>query len=263
LWLASYNVYNINAFKIGMMSRSEAPTQLPGKTSASSGLRVIAARSLSDQIADAIVEGVAVGALEPGQRLVEIELAQRLSVSRVPLREALKILEAQGILERTPHRGARLVELDDGSIDQVCEARVALETIAARHAMAAFRIDRSRAEPLERVLQLLERAVRDGDWPAVNTADLAFHREICRASNNDIVTILWEALARHVRMIFGREILGEKEQTQIVQQHRDLYAFLLAGDAAALAEMIEGHIMRLRRRLRTAPPPIGRALDQG
>jgi len=230
--------------------------QLPGTESPSPGLAVIAARSLSDQIADAIVEGVAVGVLAPGQRLVEIELARRLSVSRVPLREALKILEAQGILERTPHRGARLVDLDDGSIDRVCEARAALETIAARHAMAAFQIDRTRAEPLERVLQVLERAVRDGDWPAVNTADLAFHREICRASNNDIVTILWEALARHVRMIFGREILGEKEQTQIVQQHRELYAFLLEGHPAALAETIEGHIMRLRRRLRR-PAPVG------
>ncbi len=236
------------------MSRSEAPRLLPAQTSPSGGLTVIAARSLSDQIADAIVEGVAVGALAPGQRLVEIDLARRLSVSRVPLREALKILEAQGILERTPHRGTRLVEFDDSSIDGVCEARAALETIAARHAIANFRLDRRRAEPLERVLQALERAVRAGDWPAVNTADLAFHREICRASNNDIVTILWEALARHVRMIFGREILGEREQTQIVQQHRDLFVFLLAGDPALLADTIDGHIMRLRRRLRKGAP---------
>jgi DNA-binding GntR family transcriptional regulator len=244
------------------MTRSEAP-KLPSPASPSVGLTVISARSLSDQIADAIVEGVAVGALAPGQRLVEIDLARRLSVSRIPLREALKILEAQGILERTPRRGTRLVDLDDGSIDRVCEARAALETIAARHAMANFQLDRRRSEPLERVLQTLERAVRDGDWPAANTADLAFHREICRASNNDIVTILWEALARHVRMIFGREILGEKEQTQIVQQHRDLFGFLLAGNPALLAETIEGHIMRLRRRFPKGAPtaPFGANLS--
>jgi DNA-binding GntR family transcriptional regulator len=219
---------------------------------ATAALNLITARSLPDQIADAIVEGVALGILRPGQRLVEIDLARQLSVSRVPLREALKTLQAQGILERTPHRGARLVELDEGSIDRVCEVRAALETIAARHAMATLKIDRRRAEPLESVLRLLERAVRDGDWAGVNTADLAFHREICRASDNDIVTILWEALARHVRMIFGREILGEKAQTRIVQQHRDLYQFLLAGDTAGLAEHIESHIMRLRRRFRKA-----------
>jgi DNA-binding GntR family transcriptional regulator len=70
-------------------------------------------------------------------------------------------------------------------------------------------------------------------------------------------------LARHVRMIFGREILGEKEQTQIVQQHRDLFGFLLAGNPALLAETIEGHIMRLRRRFRKGAPtaPFGANLS--
>ena len=85
--------------------------------------------SLAEQAADAIVTGVSAGALKPGQRLVETELAGLLNMSRVPLREALKILEAQGIVESIPHRGTRIAMFDEARVTQICEARVALERL--------------------------------------------------------------------------------------------------------------------------------------
>jgi DNA-binding GntR family transcriptional regulator len=93
----------------------------------------------------------------------------------------------------------------------------------------------------------MEEAVQRRDWTGVNKADLAFHREICLASENDIVITLWQGLARHVLMIFGREILTELGQSQIVQQHRDFIADLLTARAKGLPHLIERHIMRLRR----------------
>jgi DNA-binding GntR family transcriptional regulator len=211
---------------------------------------MVKSRSLPDQIADAIVEGIAAGVLRPGQRLIELDLASRFSVSRVPLREALKTLEAQGILERGQNRGVRIVELDETRIDRICEVRSALETIAARYAIATYRTEPQRLQRLEVVLAEMTDAVHRGSWAAVNRADLAFHREICFASKNDIVITLWQGLSRHVLMIFGREILTEAGQSMIVDQHREFIAALLAGDDATLAETVERHIMRLRRPLR-------------
>ena len=210
-------------------------------------LQLVKSRSLPDQIADAIVEGIAAGALSPGQRLIELELARQLAVSRVPLREALKTLEAQGIVAREQNRGVRIVELDEARIDRVCEVRAALETIAARGALATYRAAPERLARLDAPIQAMDEAVRRGDWAGVNKADLAFHREICLASRNEIVTTLWQGLARHVLMIFGREILTEVGQSQIVKQHREFIAELLAADTAALPPLVEGHIMRLRR----------------
>ena len=69
---------------------------------------------------------------------VELDLARQFAVSRVPLREAMKILEAQGILEREAHRGVRVVELDETRIDRICEVRAALEIIAARYAVKTY-----------------------------------------------------------------------------------------------------------------------------
>jgi len=225
---------------------------LPGGPEAgSSRLQLVKSRSLPEQIADAIVQGIAAGILSPGQRLIELDLARRFAVSRVPLREALKTLEAQGIVAREQNRGVRIVELDDARIDRVCEVRAALETIAARGAVATYRAEPERLGRLEAAMQQMDDAVRRGDWAGVNTADLAFHHEICLASRNDIVITLWQGLARHLLMIFGREILTELGQLQIVQQHRDFIAALLADDGAArLPAIVEHHIMRLRRPLR-------------
>jgi DNA-binding GntR family transcriptional regulator len=211
------------------------------------GLQLVKSRSLPDQIADAIVEGIAVGVLSPGQRLIELDLARQFAVSRVPLREALKMLEAQGIVDREPHRGVRIVELGEKRIDRICEVRAALETIAARTAVLAWRSDPERLSRLHAAITAMEDAVRRQDWAGVNRADLVFHREICLASQNDIVITLWQGLARHVLMIFGREILTELGRSQIVQQHRDFLERLLAAEHAALPLLVESHIMRLRR----------------
>jgi DNA-binding GntR family transcriptional regulator len=140
-----------------------------------------------------------------------------------------------------------VVELDETRIDRICEVRAALEALAARYAVASYRAEPERLRRLDAVIEEMDDAVRRGDWAGVNKADLAFHREICLASKNDILITLWQGLARHVLMIFGREILTETGQSRIVQQHRDLIASLLSGDDAELAHVVERHIMRLRR----------------
>ena len=228
--------------------RLDRKTRRQSRPVASPVLRFVKSRSLPDQIADAIVEGLGTGALAPGQRLIELDLARQFVVSRVPLREALKTLEAQGIVEREPHRGVRIVELDAVRIDHICEVRAALETIAARGAVATYRSEPKLLHHLDAAIADMEEAVQHGDWAAVNRADLAFHHQICLASRNDAVLTLWQGLARHVLMIFAREILTEKGQSRIVQQHRDFVKILLRADDAELPVKVEQHIMRLRRR---------------
>ena len=79
-------------------------------------LSLVRTRSLADQVANSIVEGIANGAIAPGQKIIEVDLATQLQVSRAPVREALKILEAQGIVVGRPHRGVRVVDFDKSKI---------------------------------------------------------------------------------------------------------------------------------------------------
>ena len=226
------------------------PTAVSGRLPALSLKR---ARSLAEQAAETIVLGIASGALKSGQRLVETELAGLLQMSRVPLREALKILEAQGILASTPHRGTFVPVFDDSRIDQICEARIALERIALRGAAETYRSSREQLRRLDEIIAEMERAARRLAWMEVSLADLSFHREICRASGNSIVSTLWEALARHVLIIFGHEIRDEKDAAILGPEHYRLRELLAQGDVATLVREIEPHILRLRRSARQRP----------
>ena len=212
------------------------------------GLLMPRAPSLAEQVADAIVDGIAMGALQPGQRLIEVELAKQLQVSRVPVRESLKMLEAQGILETTPHRGARVAAFSETRIDQISAARVALERLAIRDAIVTYRANPARIGQLDAIIRRMESAADRLDWAAVSKADLAFHREICAASGNGVVTTLWETLARHVMIVFGREIRDERDAARLGPQHRRLRDMLLGASLDELDAEVERHILRLRGR---------------
>jgi DNA-binding GntR family transcriptional regulator len=202
-------------------------------------------RSLAETVADAIVNAVAQGHLQPGQRLIEVDLASQLNVSRVPVREAIKILQAQGILKTTPNQGTRVASFDAPVIDQVIEARLALERIAARGAMATYRRDPRRLDGLREIVSRMERAARWSDWVELRKLDVAFHHEFCRASGNEIVLSLWQALARRITIIFGRELASEQNFPVVIKQHQELIAQFEAG-APDIEEAIESHILRLR-----------------
>src|SRR5262245_9373336 len=193
------------AGRIAATRRTDAAGTVPARERGMD-LPFVRARSLAEQVADAIVDAVAAQKIKPGQRLIEADLAQHLGVSRIPVREAVKILTAHGILESSLHRGARVVELDEMRIDRICAAQMALERLATGKALATYRREPTLLERLDALIEGIEEAATRGDWSAASKADLAFHREICAASDNEIVQKLWETIARHMLIIFGREI---------------------------------------------------------
>jgi DNA-binding GntR family transcriptional regulator len=215
--------------------------------------RAESARQLGHSIADAIVDAVAQGSLEPSERIIEADLARQFEVSRVPIREAIKLLQVQGILNVTPNRGARVASFDPLMIDQVYEARIALERIAVRDAMRAYRREPRLLDGLREIISRMERMARWSDWVEFRKCDVAFHREICRASGNEIVLKLLEALAQHITIIFGRELASERNFGVVIDQHRKLLDMFERGDGA-IEQVIEEHIVRLRRPATTAAP---------
>jgi DNA-binding GntR family transcriptional regulator len=219
-------------------------TSLP--SAGASGLAPIGAESLAARIADRLIDAIAGDALQPGQRLIETEIAQALGVSRMPLREALKLLEAQGILAVTPRRGAVIVGFDERRTHQICEARLALERLALRDAAAAIRADPARRLTLDRLIGEMGRRAEQEEWLAAGKADLEFHRSMIQAAGNPLVEMLWEALARHVLIVFGREFRLEQGAGDLMDQHVRLRDALLTATLDELEGEIERHIMRLR-----------------
>jgi DNA-binding GntR family transcriptional regulator len=205
-------------------------------------LNLVRARSLADQVAESIVDGIAAGKLEPGQRILEAELSRQMEVSRMPVREAIKTLVAQGILEASHHRGARIVVFDRIWIMRTREVRAALEKLAIRDARRVYAANPDALAPLDAVLERMDRAARDKDRPGVDKADIDFHRELCRASGNEVVTTLWNALARHAYIVLARESLYETDLHQVVDVHRALREAIVFGKEP-LDKIMDRHIL--------------------
>ena len=219
---------------------------VPGLPSPTAELGPLGTESLAARIADRLVDAIASHTLQPGQRLIETEIAQALGVSRMPLREAVKLLEAQGILTVTPRRGAVIAGCDERRTHQLGEARLALERLALREAAPRLRDDPERRAALDRVIREMGARAEQEEWLAAGKADLEFHRQMVQAADNALVEMLWEALARHVLIVFGREFRSERGAGDLVEQHRGLRDVLLSGTQGELEREIERHILRLR-----------------
>lgn len=205
-------------------------------------------RTLVDQVVDAIVEATATGAFLPGDRVVEAEVARALNVSRVPVREALRILESQGIVVNARYRGMRLMDVSVDRLEKILKVRTALETLAAEDVLAAMKKDEGLLKPLENVVAELHAAADRGDSYGVARLDTEFHRTLCRLSGNDVLVHMWEPLSRQLTIIFGLSTL-QKDLGLIVQEHDELLAMLKTGDVHGLLETMRVHILDYSRAL--------------
>lgn len=208
--------------------------------------------SLAQTIADTVAEAIATGHLQPGERIVETALAERLGVSRVPTREALKVLAAQGILVGERHRGYRVAEFGPQTIAKVLEVRVMLETFLLRDAIAAWRAGQGSPSVLDEALRGMEAAARVGDARASLRADLEFHRAIRRAAQNEVAGALWDAIARHVVIIFSLESYRDGDLAAVARQHAALREVIVdqlrrPGSEEELRRAVEDHFLQVAR----------------
>lgn len=225
-------------------TRSKTPSQKkPAATPKPSRAdwRPLQPQTLVDRAIEAIVAAAAAGVILPGDRVVEADLARKLGVSRVPVREALRLLESQGIVVNEPYKGIRLRPVTNRRVDELIEARVALETSAASRAVSEKRNRGAHLEPLRAAVAEMDLMAARGDAYGLAVADTAFHRALCRLGGNSVTIDLWETLARQVTIIFGLATLG-KPMPAIVEEHRDLLAVFEKGDLAALHGTLDEHI---------------------
>ncbi len=214
---------------------------------------------LAEAIADSVAEAIATRHLLPDERIVETALASKYAVSRVPVREALKILSTQGILVGGGHRGYRIASFTPEKVEQVFEVRLQLEAILLRDAIANWRREGSDLSALDSVVGTMRTAARAGDLREILRADLEFHRTICRAAKNEVAAALWNAIARHVLIIFNLARHRDVDLDVPVKQHVKLRAYIRAqiDDPTAATDdvraVLEKHFQP-RRRARTQVP---------
>jgi len=215
------------------------------RTDSKSRMTPIAPKMLAERIVESIVEAAARGQFLPGDRIVEAEVARQLNVSRVPVREALRLLESQGVVENIPYRGMRLMEVTPHSMKSLRKVRLALELMAAKDVQAAATKDPAVLEPLTDCAEQIRDAAEHGDSFRLAMLDMEFHRVLCSLTDNRALMQAWEPLARQLTIVIGLSTFLQDNLKFVVQEHFDLVDVLRDGDQAALEETMEKHILEV------------------
>ncbi|NGM19691.1 GntR family transcriptional regulator [Roseomonas stagni] len=218
---------------------SEAPS--PDGVAEVPRLAPVQPRTMVEQAAEAIVAAAARGIFLPGDRLVEAEIARDLGISRVPVREALRLLESQGIVVSTPYKGMRLMQITNRNVAELMRVRTALETLALREIAASGPATAERLAPAWRAAERYEAAAQGPDAAAIVAADEAFHGELCRLSGNGVLHGLWLSVARQLSVVWG---LGHdvRPKPRIAQEHREILERLSGGDATGAQAALDAHL---------------------
>ena len=185
---------------------------------------------LRDKIAAVIRGWILDGTLKPGERVVELEVAAKLKVSRAPIREALWLLARHGLVQISAHRGATVTQLSADDIREIFEIREALETLAAKRIRASA--DPDRAARLQEALGAMEAAARDQDMSRFSEADLRFHKALWDlAGNRHLGDVLGELSTR----FFGYELIRDLPKAtafpfeRMLVEHRAMVRLALEG----------------------------------
>lgn len=197
-------------------------------------------------IYDALLDAIRNGTYAPGDRLREVEIAERLNFSRTPVREALRRLEADGIIEHRPRIGAAIRKLSHAEVVELYEMRVVLERTAAQ--MAAKHGVAAELDCLQSLNDDIATLVNDpASAAAVNQR---FHRALYDATRNRFLLESARAL-NNALLLLGPTTLADGERIEVVcRQHQDIIDALRRGDAVAAGEAADTHLQTsLRHRL--------------
>ncbi|MGH8927071.1 MAG: GntR family transcriptional regulator [Acidimicrobiia bacterium] len=189
-------------------------------------------------MADEIRSWILAGKIEPGDRLVEDELATKLGVSRMPVREALTMLETEGFVDLVPRRGASVALVSPEEAVELFEVRSMLEGLAAR--LAARRRQPEALESLTEVIAAGRRAVKAGERDLMPDLHQAFHVALAEASGNHYLYELVANLPAKIEWIFNTQVRARAPVSW--PEHAQILEVIRGGDEEEAERMTRSHV---------------------
>ncbi len=195
---------------------------------------------LRDVVFNTLRKAILTGELKPGERLMEIHLANRLGVSRTPIREAIRKLELEGLVIMIPRRGAEVAQITEKSLKDVLEVRRALDALCAE--LACDRISVQEEQQLKRACDEFEHATETKDATTIARADVRLHDIIVQATGNRRLIQLINNLSEQMYRYRFEYIKDESRHDNLVAEHRMIYESIVRHDKEQAAKAAKLHI---------------------
>jgi DNA-binding GntR family transcriptional regulator len=196
--------------------------------------------SLHGRVIEELRQAILSGRRKPGERLVEERLADELGVSRNPVREAIRVLASEGLIEVTARRGASVVSMSEQEARETIEVRALLEGQNAR--LAARRHDKKVLKRIAVVLKKGAEAVAAGRYELLSDLNQQFHRELAEAGQNRVLSDLLKRLRERTAMLFSPT--DPVRQARTWEEHAGILRAIIDSDERAAAALAVEHVMR-------------------
>lgn len=203
------------------------------------GVSVVAA-PLRKQVIELLRNTIVSFEYKPGQRLIEHDLCERFNVSRTVIREALRHLEAEGLVDLVPNRGPIVSSPTPDEARALYEVREALETLAAR--LCAERASTMQKKKLARALQHVASAYEQDDLARRLNAKDEYYRVLCSGAGNAVIGSTLRGIQARVQMLRGLSLQMPKRTQQSLKELQDLTAAIERGDAKLAADLATKHV---------------------
>ena len=195
---------------------------------------------LRDVVFNTLRQAILKGELAPGERLMEIQLAEKLGVSRTPIREAIRKLELEGLVLMIPRKGAEVAKISEKSLRDVLEVRRSLEELAIE--LACQRMTEEDMQALEEAQKAFKAAIDQGDAMKIAETDEAYHDVIYHSTRNKRLVQILNNLREQMYRYRVEYLKREEAYPQLIAEHAAIIEYISKGEKKAATDVMCKHI---------------------
>ena len=199
---------------------------------------------LRDVVFNTLREAILKGELKPGERLMELQLASKLGVSRTPIREAIRMLEQEGLAVTMPRKGAEVAKMTLKDMEDVLEVREALDELAAK--IACKKISDEQLANLKTIKDEFKRSMDSGDVKKIAEEDVKFHDAIYEATNNAKLVSMMNNIREQMYRYRVEYLKEEQTRNLLVSEHEELVKAIREGDVQKAQDISFHHLENQR-----------------
>lgn len=195
---------------------------------------------LRDVVFHTLREAILKGELKPGERLMELQLAAKLGVSRTPIREAIRMLEQEGLAVTIPRKGAEVAKMTEKDMEDVLQVREALDELAAT--IACEQMTAEQLDALKNTMREFEEFTKTGNVKKIAEADVKFHDIIYQATGNPKLVNMLNNLREQMYRYRIEYLKDEKNYPVLIREHSEIVEGLMAKDKAKVTAAMHCHV---------------------
>ena len=195
---------------------------------------------LRDVVFQTLREAILKGDLRPGERLMELQLAAKLGVSRTPIREAIRMLEQEGLAVTIPRKGAEVARMTEKNMEDVLQIREALDDLAVQ--VACDKMTEQQLKNLTLAMKNFENAIQTGNLSKIVAYDVEFHDIIYESTDNPKLVTLLSNLREQIYRYRVEYLQGKENYPMLIKEHETILEALREKNKERVVEAMRSHI---------------------